>query len=68
MLSEDQPQLLQRERRLHDGAGQQTVTGTCLQTTRGTQRVTVYGTCRETHRGTLMVRVVCTGLQTVYGT
>jgi len=26
---------------LHDGAGQQTVTGTCLQTHFGTQRVTV---------------------------
>ena len=42
---------------LHDGAGQQTVTGTCLQTTRGTQRLTVYGTCFSTHRGTWMVFV-----------
>ena len=30
-----------RQASLHDGAGQQTVTGTCLQTQRGTQRVTV---------------------------
>jgi len=42
---------------LHDGAGQQTVTGTCLHTTRGQQRVTVYGTCFSMHRGTWMVFV-----------
>ena len=29
--------------------GQQTQTGTCLHTVRGTQRVTVYGTWRGTH-------------------
>ena len=34
-----------------DGAGQQTVTGTCVQTHRGTQRVTVYGTHFSMHRG-----------------
>ena len=32
------------------GAGQHTVTGTCLHTTRGTHRVTVYGTCFGTIR------------------
>ena len=35
----------------HFGAGQQTVTGTCLHTTRGQQRVTVTGTCFSMHRG-----------------
>ena len=34
-----------------EGAGQQTVTGTCSQTHRGTQRVTVYGTHFSMHRG-----------------
>lgn len=32
-----------------EGAGQHTVTGTSVQTTRGTHRVTVYGTQRRTH-------------------
>ena len=50
------------------GAGQQTRTGTCLQTTRGTQRVTVYGTHFGTHFRTVIVRFVWTGRHTVYGT
>jgi hypothetical protein len=33
------------------GKGQHTVTGTCLQTTLGTQTVIVYGTCFATTRG-----------------
>jgi hypothetical protein len=47
------------------GTGQQTLTGTCLQTTLGTQRVTVYGTCLGTYFTQLIVFVVVTGLHTV---
>src|SRR5262245_13768220 len=40
-----------------DGAGPHTVTGTCTQTHRGTQRVTVYGTHFSMHRGIWIVFV-----------
>jgi hypothetical protein len=39
------------------GTGQQTFTGTCLQTTFGQQRVTVYATCFGTQRLTITVFV-----------
>jgi hypothetical protein len=45
--------------------GQQTQTGTCLQTHFGTQRVTVYSTLRGTHFITLMVFCSQTGTHTV---
>ncbi len=53
--SDQDPQLLpsqagaQQAGVQHAGTGQQTVTGTCLHTTRGTHRVTVYGTFLQTH-------------------
>ena len=39
------------------GAGQQTVTGTCVHSQRGTQRVTSYGTFLQTQSGTWMILV-----------
>ncbi len=42
---------------LQQGVGQHTLTGTCSQTTRGTQRVAVYATCFGTHRLTWIVFV-----------
>lgn len=64
--SQSFPQELQGSqlRRQHRGTGQQTLTGTCLQTTRGTHRVTVYGTFFGTIRTQLTVFVYCTGLRT----
>jgi len=47
------------------GTGVQTFTGTCLHTTRGTQRVTVYGTFLQIVWKVLMVLVYCTGFMTV---
>jgi hypothetical protein len=59
ILSVQSQQDFRHEQRLllQQGVGQHTRTGTCSQTTRGTQRVAVYATCFGTHRWTWIVFV-----------